>query len=80
MQGTHLVNKKNPCTEHKWVRCGRGPEGQMRKWMKMVHSQPVRGPAGVSALRPEGRHVQLPMLEAWVSPISAAGKLSVAAS
>lgn len=48
--------------------------------MKMVHSQPVRGPAGVSALRPEGRHVQLPMLEAWVSPISAAGKLSVAAS
>lgn len=44
-QGTHLVTRKNPRTEHK-VDQGKAedPELQLGKWMKMVHSQPVAKP------------------------------------
>lgn len=73
--GTHLPKGKTPGTEHKWVKEGRILEPQTRKQVKTVHSQPVGGLGRSCFLAPEGRQVQLPTLEARVSPVSAAGKV-----
>ena len=58
--GTHLVNRKNPCTECKWVKEGSFPEPQPRKQMKRVHRQPGRGLGGSSSVGPGGSRCSCP--------------------
>lgn len=51
--GYTLSKRKNPHTQHKWIRERRGREPQTAKQMKMVHREPVREPG--RSIIPEAR-------------------------